>query len=137
MESMAPVLDEECLVEALDALGGVDTRSAERITVRVGPAPIELLKRGTGWVLRRTTEVAHQTWERRFQEALDAAAARRAARLDEARQQEEVRRQEEARRQFVEERKATIVARAKEMGYSVREEKHGEEIRLVLVRRTW
>jgi hypothetical protein len=137
MESTAPVVDEECLVEALEALGGVEERSADRITVLVGPRPLELLKRSGGWILRRTTEAAHQEWERRFQQALDVAGARKTVRLSEARRQEEAQRQEEARRKLVEGRKAAIVAKAKVMGYTVREEQQGQEIRLVLVRRTW
>lgn len=50
---------------------------------------------------------------------------------------EERRRLEEERRRVVETQRQTIHERAKKMGYTVRETREGETIRLVLVKRTY
>jgi predicted Holliday junction resolvase-like endonuclease len=80
---------------------------------------------------------AHAAWERQLETAYRDARERQLARLAEARRVEEERKREEARRALVEARREAITARAREMGYTVREERRGEEIQLVLVRRTY
>jgi len=51
--------------------------------------------------------------------------------------EEERKRMEEERIRYVEQQRAAVVANAKKMGYSVKETIHGEEIKIVLVRRTY
>jgi hypothetical protein len=67
--------------------------------------------------------------ERLRQEALAAAECRRL--------EEERLRLEKERQEYVEKQRSTIIARAKENGYSVREEKVKDKIKLVLVRNTY
>lgn len=50
---------------------------------------------------------------------------------------EERRRVEEARRQLVERQREAVYARAKKLGYQIKESRAGETVQLVLVRRTY
>jgi hypothetical protein len=137
VESLAPLTDEACMMEALEALGTHYSVKEGRITVQVASEALRLERRHGGWILRRTEISAHAAWERQFETAYRAARDRQLARLAEARRMEEERRREEARLALVEARREAITARAREMGYTVREERRGEEIQLVLVRRTY
>jgi hypothetical protein len=137
VESLAPLIDEACMMEALEALGTHYSVEQDRITVRVAAESLRLERRHGGWILRRPATSVHAAWERRLETAYGEARERQLARLAEARRLEEERRREEARLALVEARREAITARAREMGYSVREERRGEEIQLVLVRRKY
>lgn len=137
VESLAPLTDEACLMEALEALGTRYAVEEGRITIRVASEPLRLERRHGGWILRRPESSTHAAWERQLETAYRAARERQLARLAEARRVEEEQRREEVRRALVEARREAITTRARQMGYSVREERRGEEIQLVLVRRTY
>jgi len=137
VESLAPLTDETCLMEALEALGTHYSVEEGCINVRVASESLRLERRHGGWILRRPETSAHEAWERQLETAYRAAQERQLASLAEARRLEEERRREEARLALVEARREAITARAREMGYTVREERRGEEIQLVLVRRTY
>jgi len=57
--------------------------------------------------------------------------------LEQQRLEEERLRLERERQEFVEKQRAAVIARAKEKGYAVREEKAKGKIKLVLVRTTY
>jgi hypothetical protein len=137
VESIAPLVDEPALLESLESLGARYQVADGRIVVEAQPEPIVLERRHAGWIVRRLNEGAHAAWERRLDHAYRVCREQRAARLAEVQRLEEERRQAEARRALVETRRAAITEKARQMGYSVREERRGEEIQLVLVKRTY
>ncbi|MDR1903715.1 MAG: hypothetical protein LBQ88_15720 [Treponema sp.] len=75
-----------------------------------------------------------------YKKKLEELEQLRLAALAEAEQrrlEQERLRLEQERRDYVEKQRASIIAKAKEKGYSVREEKVKEKIKLVLVRTTY
>ena len=151
-----PMLDRECLIEAIEATGlrRADIEVHARARALTGyqsgmQAEIVLRKQVTG---DRYNDVGFQrtptgyvailsddhprfgrAWLADVQVAYDAAWTRKQARLAEAERQ----RLEEERRQLVEAQRVAIHAKAKAMGYRVKETRVGETVRLALVRRTY
>jgi hypothetical protein len=70
-------------------------------------------------------------------EELEKLRLETVAEAERKRLEEERLRLERERQEYVEKQKAHIIAKAKEKGYSVREEKVKEKIKLVLVRNTY
>lgn len=81
-----------------------------------------------------------QSFLKQIGEHYDNALQRLLQRQEEEERQrieEEKRRIEEERKQYVEHQKQTIIERAKQQGYSVREKMKGNKIQLQLVRQTY
>jgi hypothetical protein len=91
----------------------------------------------------RLRREAQERAERLRQEALAEAerkrleAERLALEAERKRLEEERLRLERERQEYVEKQRSTIIAKAKEKGYSVREERVKDKIKLVLVRNTY
>lgn len=150
------MLDEECLVEAIVAEG------VERATIERSTSPMALrgwrrgevahvvlrrectgdafndigfLRKDTGYqaVISDDHPRFGRTWLARVTERYAGIWADRQARLAE----KERRRVEEARARLVEAQRESVYARAKKLGYRVKETKQGETIRLELVKRSY
>lgn len=154
MTLRTPMVDRECLIEGLTAAGlardqiEVHDQPAS-LTGWGGQAEIVLRRRvtgdpyndigfrrtATGWVAVLSDDHPRfgRTWLTRVQEAYDAAFSRKQARLAE----EERRRIEAEQRALVEAQRQAIHAKAKAMGYRVKETRVGQTVRLALVRRTY
>ena len=141
VESHAPILDRSLLVETLEAMGvacAVEDRRVvvEAAVVGMGVRPI-FVQRSGAWVLRHTNAPAHVSWARRFSSELTRVEHRRQAQLEAERRRQEELRQQEERRRLAERRRASIVERAEKLGYTVTERREEQQVRLVLVRRTY
>jgi len=139
VESSAPFVDEECLIDAIEAVGAKWRRQGTTIAVSaptVGEG-ITLELRHGAWTLRRLSSEQHRHCELRLVAAYEEASRKKLARLaEEHRRAEEARiRQEKAA--LVERRRSAIVEKARKQGYDVKERREGTQIRLVLVRRTY
>lgn len=139
VESTAPFLDEECLVDALESLGASWLRRDEGIVVSAQGwrGDVTFVPRHGAWLMRRMDDAAHRQWEGAVVTAYEQAQTRKLARLEERRRREEEQRIQRERAALVEERRRAIVEKARKNGYSVKEQREGDRIRLVLVRRTY
>jgi hypothetical protein len=154
-----PMVDRECLLEALAALGF----GQERVEVHETPAVLH----GYGGVRRGTAEVilrkqhqgagaladigfqrtatgfqaivdqddrVHGTpWLKQLHAQYEVHSRRKQERLAEAERQ----RLAEQRRQVVEAQRQAIHEKARKMGYRVQETREGDKLRLVLVKRVY
>ena len=141
MESHAPIVDKAVLLDTLQEMGVAWSESGSEIVVEaavVGAGLRPMFRRRQGaWVVRHTDVPTHMRWAKRFAQTLAAVEERRRQQLAaERRRQEELRAQEE-RRQLVERRRVAIAERATALGYSVTEKREADQVRLVLVRRTY
>lgn len=139
VESSAPFVDEECLIDAIEAVGAKWRRQGTTIaiTAQMVGEGITLELRHGAWTLRRLSSEQHRQWEARLVAVYEDVSRRKLARLaEEHRRSEEARiRQEKAA--LVERRRTAIVEKARKQGYEVKERREGAQIRLVLVRRTY
>lgn len=141
VESHAPILDKTLLAEALAELGVEHQDLGGLITVKVamnsyGEAP-QFVRRQGAWVLRHGTITSHTRWAKKFADTLSLVERRRQEQIEEELRRQQEAREREARRQLVERRRAAIVENAEKLGYEVTEKREGEQVRLVLVRRTY
>jgi hypothetical protein len=157
---MTPMTNQESLLAALTDVGfqrgqievhaeavplvgyGGERRSqTANIVVRrqhVGSASNDLgfLATPTGYQLQVSDYDRHQygnDWVRRLHDRYRHHEAIVQERLAEA----ERRRLEEKRRQLVEAQRLGVLARAKQLGYQVKETREGDAVRLVLIKRTY
>jgi hypothetical protein len=139
VESTVPFLDEECVVDAIEALGVTWSRQGSRITFSQPAwlAEAELQSRHGAWILRRLAEPEQRAWESQLVAAYENARETKLTRLEDARRREEEARVRQEQAALVERRRKAIVEKARKKGYSVKERREGNEIRLVLVRRTY
>lgn len=151
-----PMVDEECLIEAIVELGFDRTallRSATPITLRgwqhgrsahivlpkerTGDAfnDIGFLKGSTGYVavLSDDHAVYGRAWLAKVGQRYVVHWNAKQARLAEAERLQI----EEERRRVVEAQRVAIHERAKKLGYVVKEAREGDKLRLVLVKRSY
>lgn len=159
--SMAtPMIDEECLLEALSYVGfpkstleifsepqklvgyqGDARNECANIIIRrkhvgAGSNDIGFIKTQTGFraIISEFDSTRYdKSWMRKLNDIYQKQTTEKQARLEEA----ERLKLEEQRRQLVEAQRAAINQKAKKMGYSVKETREGNSIRLVLVKRTY
>lgn len=157
---MTPMTDEECLLAALADVG------FDRTKVEVHVSPVSLVgyqgdqrTQTANLVIRRQhvgsasndvgfllTPTGYQAfvsgydhprfgagWLERLNQQYQLHAQAKQQRMAE----EERQRLEAERKKLVEAQRATICAKAKKLGYQVKETRAGESIRLVLVKRTY
>lgn len=154
IKTMTPFIDHECLCEALTAVGcGHHVQGKKIITdrkdVRLGFQEFEKDQFGK-YVLSAYSHTdknqadfvssIEKHYNAFYQKKLDELERLRLEAIAEAerkRIEEELIRLENERKAFVEKQRETIIARAKEQGYSVQEEKIKGKIKLVLVKNTY
>jgi hypothetical protein len=141
VESHAPILDTTLLVEALEELGVEYQDLGNLIAVKAAmnryrEAP-QFVQRQGAWVLRHGAITSHTRWAKKFADTLSAVERRRQEQIEEELRRQQEARERDARRQLVERRRAAIVENAEKLGYEVTEKREGEQVRLVLVRRTY
>ncbi len=156
MTLRTPMVDEECLVEALVATG------LGRAQIKVSPTPLTLqgyvrgrsahilipkgvtgdsyndigfLRTATGFtaVLSDDSSAFGRTWLRAVQDQYEARWSAKVERLAEAERQ----RLEREREQLVEAQTQAVRQRARAMGYQIKETRVGDTVRLALVKRTY
>ena len=156
VESVTPIVDEAALLETLERMHERVTCTGGVVTLVSNPQ-IQFSKRHGAYVLHRTSDMRQRQWEGTFRQTFAEIQTERARRRQEERSRradlvasrlsagiqasraadEEARAEVEARRQLVEGRRQDILERAKSMGYTVREDCQGTDLRLILVRRTY
>ena len=160
VKTITPFIDKECLLKALDKLGvKYEIKGTEIITERIDYQGNQkfILTNGRfkfqydsyqaiekNYKQYRTVSEFLQAVEKEYnyfyQERLAEIEGKREEELAEAerkRLEEEAKRMEEERKAFIEKQKQTIIKKAKAKGYSVKEKKVGNKIKLVLVRHTY
>jgi len=158
IKTLTPFLNKEALCQALKEVGcnwrfDGDKIITDRKDVRLGFQEFNKNKVGV-WVLsayshtdKNQAEFVKQV-ETKYNELCPQMLQDLKNRLEEIQNKEnyseevsqlknEITRIEQERQAFVEKQKVNIIAEAKEMGYSVKEQKVKEKIKLVLVRNTY
>jgi hypothetical protein len=162
VKTITPFLDKELLLQALDAVGCKYTlRGNEILTDRVDYRGNQKFvwnnsrysfwhdshenmwhnintkeyKTVSGFLA--SVEKAYNTIYQKKLEEFERLRLEALAEAERKRLEEERLRLERERQEYVEKQRSTIIAKAKEKGYSVREEKVKDKIKLVLVRNTY
>lgn len=153
---MTPMTDQECLLASLVdldltreqievhaepvALVGYGMAPTANIVIRrrhlgAAASDIGFLATATGYHAHLTNDHPQYgaAWLRQLHERYVHHGAVKQARLAEA----ERRRLEEERRQLVEAQRAQVLAKAKQLGYQVKETREGDTVRLTLLKRTY
>ena len=140
-----PIIDKECLIEALKASNCQYQDQGNRISVQIG-CGITYIQKDTHFSVdyysdhrdeKNFVESVNKAYlriykaklERLERERLEAEAIKERERLE-----EEARREREKLEAFKEAQKAQIIEKAKKQGYKVKEVKKGDKIQLVCVR---
>lgn len=130
-----PIIDKECLIEALKASNCQYIDQGTQISVRIGYANITYTQRDTHFSVDYYSDHID---ERSFVESVNKAYLRiykaKLERLERERLEEEARKERERLEAFKEAQKAQIIEKAKKQGYKVKEVKKGDKIQLVCVR---
>lgn len=131
-----PIIDKECLIEALKASNCQYIDQGTQISVRIGHyANITYTQRDTHFSVDYYSDHID---ERNFVESVNKAYLRiykaKLERLERERLEEEARKERERLEAFKEAQKAQIIEKAKKQGYKVKEVKKGDKIQLVCVR---
>lgn len=164
IKTLLPLLDMECILQALDNLGERYTIRGSKINITSKRHYYEavLSRQNDGrYVLTGDSDVLTKTFqsqlvneykslynlkERRILEEIAKKEAeaqraveeeRRRIEQEKIRLEQEQRRLEEERKRYVESQKKKIYEKAKTMGYSVKETVVEDKIKLVLVKRTY
>ncbi len=164
IRTLLPLLDMECILQALDNLGERYTLRGNDIIITSKKYYVEakLSRQNDGkYVLTGDTDVLTENFQkqlvnnykslydykvRRIREELEKKEAEAQRALEEERRrieqerirlQQEQRRLEEEREKYVESQKKKVYEKAKAMGYSVKETIVKDKIQLVLVKRTY
>lgn len=154
VKTLTPFIDKEILCQALEKVGCKCTVQREKIItdrrdIRLGFQTFE--KDGIGkYVLLAYShtdqnqagfvaevEKHYNLIYQKKMEELELARQRAIAEAERKRLEEEARRLEEERKAFVENQRKSIIQKAEEKGYYVKEEKVKNTIKLVLVKRTY
>ena len=153
IETTTPFIDKECLLKALDKLEVKYTiKQDEIITDRVdfyyGNQKFKLQnnhykflfynhsKHDVHDFLKKTEKEYSIFYEEKLAE-IERKRQQALAEAERKRLEEEAKRLEEERKAFIEKQKKAIIEKAKAKGYSVKEKKVGNKIKLVLVRHTY
>ena len=147
VEKSVLMTDEECAVEAIEAIGGrVLSSTSSSLSISIGGQHFTLNKQHGRYTLRynrrnsssiRWMEQLNAPYEEAVQRklrrlrTLEEAAALASERQSLQREREAF---ENARQAAIQERREHIIERAKAMGYRVKERQEQGQIRLVLVR---
>lgn len=130
-----PIIDKECLIEALKASNCQYQDQGNRISVQIGYANITYIQKDTHFSVDYYSDHIN---ERNFVESTNKAYLRiykaKLERLERERLEEEARKERERLEAFKEAQKAQIIEKAKKQGYKVKEVKKGDKIQLVCVR---
>jgi len=144
---MTPMIDEECLLQAVRDCGFSFQIAGEvdRVLLRPGYT-VEFIRTATGYraALRDDERTLLGSIVSAYHRAYSAKSirlaeeARIAAEVEARRKAEAERiRMEEERRRLVESQRLVVHEKAKKMGYQIKETREGEVLRLVLVKRTY
>lgn len=129
-----PIIDKECLIEALKASNCQYQDQGNRISVQIG-CGITYIQKDTHFSVDYYSDHID---ERNFVESVNKAYLRiykaKLERLERERLEEEARKERERLDAFKEAQKAQIIEKAKKQGYKVKEVKKGDKIQLVCVR---
>ena len=129
-----PIIDKECLIEALKASNCQYQDQGNRISVQIG-CGITYIQKDTHFSVDYYSDHID---ERNFVESVNKAYLRiykaKLERLERERLEEETRKERERLEAFKEAQKAQIIEKAKKQGYKVKEVKKGDKIQLVCVR---
>lgn len=131
-----PIIDRECLIEALKASSCQYIDQGTQISVQIGHcANITYTQKDTHFSVDYYSDHID---ERNFVESTNKAYLRiykaKLERLERERLEEEARKERERLEAFKEAQKAQIIEKAKKQGYKVKEVKKGDKIQLVCVR---
>ncbi|MDL0080954.1 hypothetical protein [Helicobacter zhangjianzhongii] len=129
-----PIIDRECLIEALKASNCQYIDQGNQIIAQIGYG-ITYTQRDTHFSVNYYSDHID---ERSFVESVNTAYLRiyktKLERLEKERLEEEARKGRERLEAFKEAQKAQIIEKAKKQGYKVKEVKKGDKIQLVCVR---
>ena len=149
VKTVTPFIDKKCLLKALDELGVEYTiEQNEIVTERIDYQGNQKFIYADGRY--KFQYDSYQAIRKNYKEFstvnkfLQAVEKEynifyeeKLAELERKRLEEEAKRLEEKRKAFIEKQKKAIIAKAKAKGYSVKEKKVGNKIKLVLVRHTY
>ena len=136
VKTVTPFIDKDILCEALKEVGCKCTVQGERIVtdirdLSIGFQTFERDKNGKYVLMAYSyTDKNRAEFIQKIETHYNALYQKR---LEEIAEAERIRLEEE-RKAYVEKQKASITAKAKELGYSVKEKKVENKIKLVLVR---
>lgn len=144
---MTPMVDQECLLQAVKDCGHSVVTTGEVIHVTLQPGyKVEFVRTETGYRAGIRGGARHwlngivNAYQRAYSAKVIRLAeeARVAAEIEARRKAEAERiRMEEERRRLVEAQRLAVHEKAKKMGYQIKETREGETLRLVLVKRTY
>jgi FKBP-type peptidyl-prolyl cis-trans isomerase len=154
VKTITPFIDKECLLKALDKLqirysinGNQIVSQNQNFIYRNGHYTLDVYSHNyqpVNWNDYKNNnkflETIETEYNKFYAEKLAEIERKRQQALAEAerkRLEEEAKRIEAERKAFVEKQKKTIIEKAKAKGYSVKEKKVGNKIKLVLVRHTY
>ncbi|MEZ4935957.1 MAG: hypothetical protein R2799_00025 [Crocinitomicaceae bacterium] len=153
VKTLTPFINKDLLLKALDAMGckysvrsnviytdRVDFRGQQKFVLQNGRYVFQhdsdadsFLWKNMNMKSRKTVRSFLETLEKKYQLLYN----KRMEELEQQRQEEERARLEKERQVFVESQRENIIAKAKEQGYSIQEEKIKGKIKLILVRNTY
>jgi hypothetical protein len=143
IKTATPFIDLECLCEALTAIGcGFRIQGNKIITdrkdVRLGFQEFQKDNYGRFALFAYSYADKNQAeFIRTIEKHYNEIYQNKLAELERLRLEEEKKRLEQERLAFIEKQRASIVERAKEQGYSIKEENVKGKIKLVLVKNTY
>jgi hypothetical protein len=143
IKTTTPFIDLECLCEALKAVGcGLRIEGNKVITdrqdVRLGFQEFQKDNYGRYVLFAYShTDRNQADFIRLVEKQYNVIYQNKLEEVERLRLEEEKKRLEEERLVFIDKQKATIIERAKEQGYSIKEENIKGKIKLVLVRNTY
>jgi hypothetical protein len=143
IKTVTPFIDLECLCEALTAVGcGFKVHGnkviTDRIDVRIGFQEFQKDNYGKYVFLAYSyTDRNQADFIRLVEKQYNMIYQNKLEKAERLRLEEEKKRLEQERIAFIEKQKATIIERAKDQGYSIKEENIKGKVKLILVRNTY
>jgi len=143
IKTITPFIDHECLCKALTAVGcGFRIQGNKLITdrqdVRLGFQEFHKDNYGRYVLFAYSQTDRNQAdFIRLVEKQYNVIYQNKLEEVERLRLEEEKKRLEQERLAFIDKQKTTIIERAKEQGYSIKEEKIKGKIKLVLVRNTY
>lgn len=154
VKTVTPFIDKECLLKALDKLEVKYSMDGHKITSQNqnfiyinGHYTLDVYShnyQSVNWneyknknsFLATVEKEYNKVYEEKLAE-LERLRQEELANQERIRLEQEIKRIEEERKAFVEKQKQAIIDKAKERGYSVKEKKIKNKVKLVLVRHTY
>ncbi len=132
-----PILDRECLIEALDACNYQYDIQGDTIVVRANYYNIEYKPKNTHYSVSYYGDHIN---EKNMVDSIESHYLKfykaKLERLERERLEEEARKERERLEAYKQAQKEQIIAKAQQRGYKVKEVKKGDKIQLVCVRYT-